>query len=768
MPTPAAPQAAAQGQFSVSNVFREMNGPTVAGIPEANPHEPLWWDQHVASAQRDEIPNLGMDLHSLMYLALKYSNQIRIASEDPLIRQTAVQEADANFDWTRYLNTSWNDTNEPVSNSLIAGADATRFQDNIFQAEAGIRRNTRTGGQLDIAQRFGYQDNNSEFFIPGDQATGRLTLAYSQPLLRGRGAVYNQSLVVLAQIDSEVAMDEFRAELQDHLLEVARAYWLLYQERAILAQQVKLYLKTQQIVEVLRERQGIDAQRTQYILASSALATRKSDLIRARTSVVNAETRLRGLINAPELSNSDQVELVPSEFPTLNFVPADLRNEIYTSMQYRPEVHAAIKQVRAGATRLGIAQHELLPVLNLVTEAFVSGLRGDSEFGDAFVDQFSEGGPSYSIGLNYELPVGNRLAKARLCRRQVELRQLERQYSQALEAIQVEVDIAVREMSTSFAEVRARRSALKAAEAEATTIEARWRNLIDGSGNSSLNLESLLDAIERVAAAEGQYVTSLLTLNLASMNLRRSNGTLLQSENVVINQPNNSCAEPLQLDKLGPSNQSQASGQFEQPVYVEQQPVQYQQQPVQYQQQPVQYQQQPVQYQQQPVQYQQQPVQYQQQPVQYQQQPVQYQQQPVQYQQQPVHFQQQPVQRLPSQPLQPQPNPLPAPGQLKSINDIPLIGKAEQSGSGFKWDAPVHGQAKQVSQAKQISQAKQVSFEEQRQVAPQPQQRLQPQPQQRRPQSRKPLPPYRKSFFDESSAPIGRTQNSGDVGNSQR
>jgi len=95
-----------------------------------------------------------------------------------------------------------------------------------------------------------------------------------------------------------------------------------------------------------------------------------------------------------------------------------------------------------------------------------------------------------------------------------------------------------------------------------------------------------------------------------------------------------------------------------------------------------------------------------------------------------------------------------------------LIGKAEQSGSGFKWDAPVHGQAKQVSQAKQISQAKQVSFEEQRQVAPQPQQRLQ--PQQRRPQSRKPLPPYRKSFFDESSAPIGRIQNSGDVGNSQR
>ena len=555
---------ATQDHFSISNVFRDMNAPTAAGTLQVDDVQRLWWDQHVASAQRDELPNMGTDLHSLMYLALKYSNQIRIAAEDPLIRETAIAEADSNFDWTKYVNSSWEDTSQPTSNQLIAGPNVDRFADQIFQAAAGVRRNTRTGGVLDISQRFGYQDNNSEFFVPGDQATGQLTLSYSQPLLRGRGLAYNNSLVLLAQIDSEVAMDEFRATLQDHLLEVARAYWLLYQERAVLAQQVKLFLKTEKIVTVLKERQGIDAQRTQYVLASSALATRKSDLIRSRTSVINAETRLRGLINAPELSNSDQVELVPSEFPTLNFIDVSLQNEIQVSLQNRPEVHAAIKQVRAGATRLGIAQHELLPALNLVTQVYANGLRGNSDFGEAFGDQFTDGRPSYSLGLNYELPVGNRLAKARLCRRQIELRQLERQYAQALQAIQVEVDIAVREMVTSHAEVRARRVALKAAEAEAATIEARWRNLIDGSGTSSLNLESLLDAQERVTQAEGEYVTSLLTLNLASINLRKANGTLLQSENVAINKNcDGGCQGPLQLDKFGPSNQSQA--QYGQP-----------------------------------------------------------------------------------------------------------------------------------------------------------------------------------------------------------
>ena len=160
----------------------------------------------------------------------------------------------------------------------------------------------------------------------------------------------------------------------------------------------------------MKARQGVDTQRTQLITAASALENRRSDLIRARTAVTNAETRLRGLINAPELARSDLAELIPAEPPSVNFINADLQTEIQTAVQNRPEVLAAIRQVKAGSTRLGIAQHELLPVLNLVTQGYLNGLQGDTDFGEAFLDQFSTGRPSYSIGIQYELPVGNRLA----------------------------------------------------------------------------------------------------------------------------------------------------------------------------------------------------------------------------------------------------------------------------------------------------------------------------------------------------------------------
>ena len=321
---------------------------------------------------------------------------------------------------------------------------------------------------------------------------------------------------------------------------------------------MRLFLETQAIFETLRARQEIDTQGTQLVTASSALENRRADLIRARTAVANAETRLRGLINAPELGNSDQIEIIPAEPPAMHFYQTNLQQEVQKSIQNRPEIQAAIQQVKAGATRLGVAQHELLPVLNLVTQGFANGLRGSNDFTGAFVDQFSDGRPSYSVGLQYELPIGNRLAKARLCRRKHELAQLEDQYARAIEAVQTEVDIAVRELNTAFQETVAKERALAAAEAEANTIEQRWLRQVDGNGSAGLNLESLLRAQERVTAAEREYAESILTYNLAMVTLKRANGTLIQSENVAVTKNCQDGCRSIDLTKMGPSDYFQA------------------------------------------------------------------------------------------------------------------------------------------------------------------------------------------------------------------
>jgi outer membrane protein TolC len=536
-------------QFDARSVYQQLDT-QISNSPQNI--APSWWDAHVTNSLRDEQP-LPADVHTLLYLALQHSNQIKIAKRDPLIRETEIQAADSRFDWTKYLNTAWNDTSEPIGNQLTAGGTATQFDDSVFQGTGGVRRLTRYGGILDISQRFGWQDNNSIFLTPDEQATSQFTLSYTHPLLRGRGLAYNNSLVFLAKLDAEAAQQDFMAVLQEELLEITRNYWALYKERAILAHKMRLFLKTQKIFQTLNARKGVDTQGTQLITASSALENRRADLIRAKTAVTNAETRLRGLINAPELANTDVAELIPAESPVMDFVHAELQTELHNAIRSRPEIKAAIQQVKAGANQLGIAQHEMLPGLNLVTQGYLSGLQGDSDFARSFTDQFSVGRPSYSVGLQYEMPIGNRQAKARVCRRKHELARLQDEYSRAVQAVSTEVDIAVRELNTSYKELGAKGRALAAAEAEANTIEQRWLRMVDGSGSAGLNLESLLRAQERVTETEEEYVNSVLTYNLAMVNLKRSNGTLLQTENVNVSKGCQGGCQEIHLSKNGPA-----------------------------------------------------------------------------------------------------------------------------------------------------------------------------------------------------------------------
>lgn len=507
------------------NSLKPLAEPTVIRTP--------WWNQHVSNSFQEGRSPVQVDLHNLFFLALKNSAQLRVYSDVPLIRETAVGEAAAAFDWSKYLDGKWEDIDVPVGSSLTVGGAGSRFEDHHFNITGGLKRKTFSGATIDIAQRFGHQNTNSNFFVPNDQATSRMTLGVTIPLLKGSGKCYNQSLFVLAGIDVESAELEFSRQLQSHLLEVARGYWSLCMERAVLAQEIKLFLRTKSIRDDLVARRGIDSTPAQLASAEAAFENRNADLVRANAAVKNAETRLRALINSAELGEPEDVELIPVQAPSTQYFDVALIPQIEVALKNRPEIAASLAEIKAASVRLGMSKHELLPTLDLVTQAYLSGLRGNSDQGQAWLDQFSRT-PSYSIGLRYEIPIGNRAASARKQRREIELRQLKSQYRSSMETVRAEVEVAVREISTSYREMMARYKSVVAAEKEAKTLEERWNGMGGNPGAASLALEGLLRAQERVAQAEEAYSRSQLTYNLAVLNLSRSNGTLLETESIVI------------------------------------------------------------------------------------------------------------------------------------------------------------------------------------------------------------------------------------------
>ena len=485
-----------------------------------------WWAAQVAKPQRTEGQSLPLSLHELAVETMRYSQQVEALRVLPEIRRTQVVQADANFDAIAFLDTRWFDRDEPVGNFLATGGNPRLLEDTLTD-EFGVRRRSRLGTQLEVAQRLGYQDSNSTFFTPNDQAQTRFAISVTQPLLRGAGRAVNESIVVLAMQDVRIASDEFAEGLQDQLLRVAEPYWELYLQRSIVLQQGRNLQRAHAILSELQHREAIDALRSQVERARAKVATREAGWLRAQAGVRNAEAQLKALVNSPNLTAAPDLELLPMD------VPHDARRNIPLSaarqlaLTQRPEIDNQLTQIRAASVQLNVACNEIMPSRALVLETYVNGLQGQRQLAKSFGDQFSKGAPSYSVGLVFEIPLGNRRAKARLRQRQLELQQLYSRLNATIAELGAEVEVALREVEVAYAELASRRTSLEATASEVEYLYQRWRRLPGHDQSASLFLEDLLDAEDRLVAEEQRVAAAQTRLAVAQVELKRALGELV-------------------------------------------------------------------------------------------------------------------------------------------------------------------------------------------------------------------------------------------------
>lgn len=515
-------------------VAADSDASELASLPQVRqvPSEFVpWWQQVMTMPMRVDSNPTSVGVETLLMRTLQHSAQVRVFSDLPLIRETGITEACAAFDWNAFMNTRWDDTSDPVGNILTTGG-ADRYRNNQWVGSAGLARRNHYGGRFEVAQDLGHQNTNSQFFQPNNQGTSRLRLSYVQPLMQGRGIVYNESLIVLATIDTSIAKDEFSRQLQSHLLEVTRAYWALYLERAVLVQKRRLLDRAAEVQASLQARVGVDVVGSQLARVAAAVTNRRAELVRAEMAVRNAQDRIQALVNDPAFAMSMNLEMIPTDMPIRYSTNLEVGDVLSTAIQKRPEVDQAIKQIQAASVRLGMSKNELLPQFDFIAETYVAGLQGRSDIGRAWTNQFDEGEPSYAVGFTYQMPIGNRAAKARLQRRKLEVRQLQNQFNATVETLLMETKVAVREVRTSEREFQAKFDAMQAADARLDNIQQRWNHLPGQDGSIGLYLEDLLDAQSQLTESEFDFTRSLTTYNLSLMNLKRATGTLLESEMV--------------------------------------------------------------------------------------------------------------------------------------------------------------------------------------------------------------------------------------------
>lgn len=489
-----------------------------------------WWDDALKQPMNPASTPLREDIEDMMLRAISHSSQIRVFSDVPLIRQTAELEALGRFDPHVYFDYKWTDLDEPVGSTLKTGGPE-RFLEDEWLFRAGIKKKFISGTELDFSQRWGVIDNNSEFLEPKDQANTRMAISVTQPLLNGFGVRYNRSLIDVARIDGNVAMDEFRRQVESHLLEVTRAYWGLYLQRASHLQKRELLGQTAELSRRLSSRTGFDASEAQLRRVRSELLNRYSDSIRAATGIRNAESRMLALVNDPEMRLDGAFELIPTQSPTHRAGHLSTEMAMTLAMENRPEIDQVFKQLRAATVRADMTRNELRPILNLFVQYYRDGLAGDSDTGQSFDNQ-DIGDGSWVLGLVFDYPIGNREARARALRREIEVRQLTEQLKTTLDTVSLELQLSTREVKTAYREMNARYAAMQSMQAEVNMLAERESVELADGVRGSVYLERLFDAQNRWLDAQHEFLLSQVDYNISLANLDRATGMTLQTYDI--------------------------------------------------------------------------------------------------------------------------------------------------------------------------------------------------------------------------------------------
>lgn len=514
----------------VGHGTRTFGKKTEAAIPsDFSP----WWirGQHNTLGSGDRSQSITLD--DLYVRALRHSHQIRVFADLPLIRETGIQEAAGAFDTNTYLQGKFARSNDPVGNTLTTGG-ANRFKQDEWSFEAGVKKKVITGAEVSLSQQLGRTDNNSIYFVPNPQAKSTLSLQVIQPLLRGGGVSYNRTIMQVARLDSEVAMQEFVRQSESHLLEICRSYWALYASRIMYLQKARLVDDTARVTDELKARLKVDAQKSQLFRAQSALADRRSSLVRAEAAVRNAQDRLKALTNDPGLLTSGSAELIPADHLVLSSKGVDAQHAAQVALKARPEINQAFLQLRAATLRENMSRNELMPELNVVLNGSLGGL-SDGEYDNAYDREYRTGSPGWGAGLVFSFPLENNIARAHHERRQIETRQQISQLKTTIDTVLLEVKISAREVATAWREMQAKYSAVTAYTEDIETLQARRAlKAVDDDAQMATYLDTLLDSQDRRSRAEEEFIQAAAEYQIAIVNLERAKGNLLAYKDVNI------------------------------------------------------------------------------------------------------------------------------------------------------------------------------------------------------------------------------------------
>jgi len=470
---------------------------------------------------------IRLKLEDAVVRALANSPAIQVVSFDPAISREDMVQAAAAFDVIVFGAA----THEKTDNKRYATlAVPTRTDERDFSA--GLRQLLPTGTQWELtwAASREWDDANNAGSPTSFEPT--VNLEITQPLLRGGWMDFNLGRLRVARLAHKSSMEAFRLEVENTVTQVYQLYWRLHQAHREAEIQKDLMTKTRETHRRVLNRREIDATNVQAKQAESAVASRNAALARARKIVYDVQDQLGVLLGDPQINAVGKYRIVPASPFEEGPATRDVRDQLAAALKHNPTLAQGRLAIQASGVQIKVAENELLPRLDLIASGGLQGMAGSKAV--AGRELLSGDYPSYSIGIQFEYPIGNRQRESRLRVRKLERQRAVASFQQAADQIAAAVRERIRQIATSWNEVTLQRAAITAAKIQLKALNDIEKIKVRLTPEF-LQLKLSVQEIE--AEAKRAEVQSLVDYNSAIIELRRVTGTVLDMPGVKLELP---------------------------------------------------------------------------------------------------------------------------------------------------------------------------------------------------------------------------------------
>ena len=402
------------------------------------------------------------------------------------------------------------------------GSTATSYRQNQTDIRAGATQRLVTGADVSLSASLLRSSNNLPLNTLNPAYNSDVSLAVTQPLLKGAGPTVNRAAIETAQLGITIANLNYKGSVLQAVRDTEAAYYsLAFARGQLVVKQHSLELAQKLFEEnKVRKNTGV-ATDLDVLSAEVGVATAQNGVVLAQQVMRNSEDALLALTGQFEFTTPPgDVAFTPYTDPA-----PSIGESFKLARELQPTYVAALSTIKQLELAVETAKNGSLPTLNLDGAL---GFNGENRTSGSSFDNLNTGkNYNWQLDLSLSVPWGLRADRARSRTAVNNLHQEQAQLQQIEQNLLVQVRAAVLAVETNIESVQISGKATQLAEKQYELQKAKF----DAGLSTSREVLQVQTDLETARVNDLQ---ARVNLRIAVANLHQLDGSSLDRYHIAL------------------------------------------------------------------------------------------------------------------------------------------------------------------------------------------------------------------------------------------